>query len=54
MREEGRGRAKKGETEGEREWKGEGKKGIILRGGREREGVKGGREGEMWRGIKRV
>ena len=54
MREEGRGRAKQGETEGEREWKGEGKKGIILRGGREREGVKGGREGEMWRGIKRV
>ena len=54
MREEGRGRAKRGETEGERGWKGEGKKGMILRGGREREGVDGGREGEMWRGIKRV
>ena len=54
MREEGRGRSKRGEKEGEREWKGEGKKGMILRGGREREGVNGGREGEMWRGIKRV
>ena len=46
MREEGRGRAKQGETEGEREWKGEGKKGMILSGVREREGVEGGRDGQ--------
>ena len=29
---------KRGETEGERDLKGEGKKEMILRGGREREG----------------
>ena len=46
--EEGRDRRR------EREWKGEGKKGMILRGGMEREGVEGGREGEIRRGIKRV
>ena len=54
MREEGRGKAMRGEIEGERELKGEGKKGMILSGVREREGVEGGRDGEMGRGIKRV
>ena len=54
MREEGRGKAMRGEIEGERELKGEGKKEIILSGVREREGVEGGRDGEMGRGIKRV
>ena len=54
VREEGRGKAMRGEIEGERELKGEGKKGMILSGIREREGVEGGRDGEMGRGIKRV
>ena len=34
--------------------KGEGKKGMILSCVREREGVEGGRDGEMGRGITRV
>ena len=60
----GRGREREGggEREGdegrdrrrEREWKGEGKKGMILSGVREREGVEGGRDGDMGRGIKRM
>ena len=49
-----RARGRRGEIEGEREWKGEGKKGMILSGVREREGVEGGRDGDMGRGIKRM
>ena len=41
MREEGRGKAMRGEIEGERELKGEGKKGMILSDVREREGEMG-------------
>ena len=37
----------RGEIEGERELKGEGKKGMVLSGVREREGVEGGRYGEI-------